>query len=317
MTALAIGLLLSPLQYTFEPGAKHVYESKITFEGFIPILGGNEGTVVVSLGVAVDGQKPKKSGQLSASNEIVAFSVTFNDAPLPLDVSSVQTYFPRTTISLTPYGKIVETDAPNIQLPVRLPGLDVKRFPDITYVPIQFPDKEPEVGESWTFKRSFGESDVNYDCKLIERTGDLSRITVAIKQEYEVLENSALEVVKNQADAERRVKTVLTGSGFVVFDSKRGVVAKAEMTNNAVSTATKLADGTVSTRNLKTTFVLALKEPQTVVRQPETWYGAAWRWASDGAKSMADQTRAWVAMARLAIQIALGNIPGLRIPGGG
>ena len=41
-----------------------------------------------------------------------------------------------------------ESDAPNVKLPVRLPGLDVKRFPDITYVPIQFPDRELKTGDT-------------------------------------------------------------------------------------------------------------------------------------------------------------------------
>ncbi len=318
MTALALGLVLAPMQYSFEPGSKHLYDSKITFEGFIPILGGNEGTVVVSLGVTVEGMKAKKAGQVSAANEIVSFSVTFNDAPLPLDVTSVQAYFPLTTISLAPNGKIIETDAPNIQLPVRLPGLDVKRFPDITYVPIQFPEKDAAVGEKWTFKRTFGESDVNYACEFLELKGDVAKIAVSIVQEYEVFENSALEVVDDEADAERKVKTRLTGQGFVHFDTKKGIVTRADMVNDAVSDATKLSDGSKSQRKLKTTFSLALRENKPpVTKEPEAWYQSAWRAVSEGSKAVVAKSREWYAMTRLAIQIALGHIPGIRLPFGG
>ena len=226
MTSLVLGLLLAPLQYSFEPGMKLDYRSTIVFEGFIPILGGNEGTVVVEMGVTVEGLARTKPENARSANEITSFRVTFNDAPLPFDASSVQSYFPRTTISVAPSGKIVETDAPNVQLPVRLPGLHVRHFPDVTYVPIEFPKEGPKVGEPWKFTRKFGDSDVVYECRLVEQKGDVAKVAVKLSQEYEVFENAALEVVTEEKNAERRVRTVLTGEGTVVFDTKRGIVTR-------------------------------------------------------------------------------------------
>jgi hypothetical protein len=309
MTPLAAALLLAPLQYGFEPGSKLEYDSKVEFEGFIPILGGNEGTVVVEMAVKVDGLEAKKEGTVRAANEITRFKIAFNGATLPLDAASVQSYFPRTTISLTPAGKIVESDAPNVSLPVRLPGLDVKRFPDITYVPIEFPAEAPKDGETWTFTKKFGESDIGYKCKLAGSKGDAKIIEVAILQEYEVLENAALEVVSEEKDAERRVRTVLTGNGIVLFDAKRGAVLKAEMVNDAVSHVTKLSDGSKSERKLRTKFSLSLQEPKPPVRAPQSgsWLSNAWASLVDGARSAWEATLGWWTVARLAFLAKVGG----------
>jgi hypothetical protein len=300
MTLVAAALLLAPIQYSFEPGVKLEYDSKVEFQGFIPILGGNEGTVLVEMGVGVEGLKPTKDGTRKAVNEIKEFKVTFNGAALPLDAASVQSYFPRTTISLEPTGKIVESDAPNVALPVRLPGLHVKRFPDVTYVPIEFPSEPVKDGESWAFARKFGESDINYVCKVKERKGDAALVEVSILQEYEVLEDAALEVVAEEKDAERRVKTVTTGSGIVLFDTKRGLVLKAEMVNDSVSDATKLSDGSKSQRKLRTTFSIGLKEPKPASTTDTGWLAAAWTSVSGFAVRAWEATLGWWAMARLA-----------------
>lgn len=318
MTPLVLALLLAPYHYSFEPGARLNYQSKIVFDGFIPILGGNEGIVVVEMGVAVEGLEPKKPDLLRAANEITSFKVTFNDAPLPFDVNSVQPYFPRTTVGLTPAGKIQESDAPDVSLPVRLPGLDVKRFPDITYLPVQFPEKELAVGDSWAFTKKFGGSDIAYKCKLESIDGDAAKISVKIKQEYTLLENAALEVVKDEKDAEQRVKTTMTGAGTVSFDTKRGIATRVEMVNDAVSVATSLADKTKTERKLKTTFTLQLNEtkPQGPSSQDDGLLGSAWRAVSNTARAVAQTAREWWATARLAVQTALSRVPGLPWFGG-
>jgi hypothetical protein len=307
MTLIAATLLLAPLQYSFDAGSTLSYDSRIEFEGFIPILGGNEGKCVVEMSVSVAGLKPTKEGTVRAANEITKFKVAFNEAVLPLDVTSVQTYFPRTTISLERSGRIVESDAPNIKLPVRLPGLDVKRFPDITYVPIQFPDKELVNGDTWTFKREFGESEIGYTCTVGERKGSAVIINVAIRQEYELLEDAALEVVTDEKDAEARVKTVLTGSGIVLFDTERGAVVKAEMVNDAVSDVTKIVDGSKSKRDLRTTFSLSLQVPKAgpASVQSGSWLTNAWATVQGLARNAVQTTLSWWAMAKLAFHSKL------------
>ena len=76
-----------------------------------------------------------------------------------------------------------------------LPGLDIKRFPDITYVPIQFPTDGAAIGQEWSFKKTFGESDMLYSCRLMKVTDGIAKIAVQIEQEYELLEQRYSEVI--------------------------------------------------------------------------------------------------------------------------
>ena len=309
MTFATLCLLLVPLQYSFEPGTKIQYDSTITFEGFIPILGGYEGTVVVKMGVDVDGLEPEDGAEIRAANEIVSFSMTFNGVPMNFfDLSMVTEVFPRTTIKLTRQGKIVASDAPDNQLPIRLPGLDVKRFPDITYVPIQFQEDGAKIGDEWQYKKPFGESDMHYTCRLIELKDGIAKVAVSIKQEYELLEDIALEIVTKEIDAEARVKTVLTGEGYVLFDSQKGYVTEGLMVNLAVSDVTNLHDGTEKKRELKTTFSLKLRKPGErgiVVENDKAWYEKTWDAVKTGStKAVSTATNLWATF-KLAFQLVI------------
>ena len=305
MTVATLALLAIPLQYGFEPGVQVMYDSEITFEGFIPIFSGQEGVVVVSMLVAVDGLEPEEGAPLRAANEIKAFKVVFNGAVLPLDVTAVQDFFPRTTIGLTREGKIVKSDAPDVSLPVRLPGLDVKRFPDITYVPIQFPTDGATIGQEWSFKKTFGESDMLYSCRLMKVTDGIAKIAVQIEQEYELLENAALEVVKDEIDAERRVKTTIAGAGVVYFDTRSGMVKEVLMVNEATSVATSLYDGKVTERVLMTTFSLKLHEDDPP--PPQTSLEAAWSSAKEAANNALSWAKSAWTVVKCALSSALGS----------
>ena len=304
MTSVLVGLLLAQLHYGFDQGVRLDYGSTVVFNGFIPVLGGYEGEVVVDMGLAVDGLDRTDPNEQRAANEITSFNIKFNGAKLPLETSDVQTYFPRTTISLLPDGKITKTDAPDIALPVRLPGLDVKRFPDITYVPVQFPTGDLAVGATWSYKKKFGDSEVDYDCTLKGLEGDKATIGVSISQDYELLEDSALQVVKDEQDAENRVKTKMTGTGTVVFDTKDGYVVSADMTTDAVSDVTHIVDGTKSQRDLKTTFKLVLKTPQSPPKPKDGgWLDHAWQTVSTTASVLWENARSSWAALKVAISL--------------
>lgn len=315
MTLAMLGLILIPLQYDFEPGTKILYDSEITFEGFIPILGGQEGTVVVKMGVDVEGLKPEEGAEVRVASEIVSFSVTFDDIPLPFDLSMVTDVFPRTTIKLQPNGKIVSSDAPDKQLPVRLPGLDVKRFPDITYVPVQFPKEGASIGDEWKYSKSFGGSDIHYKCKLIEEKDGIARISISIEQEYELLENAALEVVDAEIDAETRVKTVLTGKGHVLFDTRKGNALEVLMKNTALSDVTSLHDESKSKRELDTTFSLKLRKPEkpTSGLSGEGLISNVWERVKSSVSSAYVTTKNWLALLKLTFNQTLKQI----LPNGG
>lgn len=239
----------STLQYGFAPGLAKTYTMKAEFTGFLPILGGNEGKVEVDIGFKLQGNAGK-DGNLSATSDISRFKIVFNEATLPLTTENVKEFFPKTTIVISPGGKLVSTDAPNLSLPVRLPGLDVKRFPDISYLAIEFPPTELSEGDTWTFSKSFGDTDVVFDCRLVALSETEAKIDLKMSQDYQVLEDLDKQVVKDEKDAFARVKTTMKGAGKAVFDRKLGLISTFEAKADAVSEVTELKSGKVSKRSL-------------------------------------------------------------------
>lgn len=252
LTAIAAAILASP-GYVFTAKTKHEYVMEAVFDGFLPILGGNQGKAAISMGIRVLGAEPVEQG-LRASSEISTFGLKFNEAPLPFGVDSVRDFFPKSSITVSSKGKILVNEAPDRSLPVRLPGLDVKRLPDITFIPIQLPDGDLAVGTKWEFKRDFGGSEISYTCEAKKIEGDRAEVAVTIRQEFEVLETESLEVTKSEKDAVAKVKTVMTGAGTVVFNSALGAADFVNMKNDAVSTVTPIKGGASEQRKLTTTF---------------------------------------------------------------
>ena len=339
MTLLALGILLTPAEYRFEPKTDLTYDVKVSFDGFLSLLGGNEGKADVIMVVRVKGLAPE-AGEVRATNEISACEILFNGAKLPLTLDNVIDYFPKTTVSATAQGKITKNDAPNRNLPVRLPGLDVRRFPDITYLPIEFPADGISEGKSWTFSKVFGESELTYTCTPTAIRNDRALIGVKVRQEYEVLEDEGLEVVKREDDAVARVKTVMTGDGEVIFDLKQGIAAKVRMTNDAVSTAVNLKSNKATVRKLKTDFAVSLKGydfgATVAAAKPapkdESWLGTAKGWFASAAETVTgwwQSGKGYATLLYLAFASSSQIVPGLggamgqwlegfgiRIPGG-
>lgn len=250
-----LALALVTAHYGFEPGARHDYLMDAEFNGFLPLLGGNTGKAEIRLGIAVTGES-KSGTEIKAASEITSFQLEFNDAPLPFGLETVQDFFPRAVVTLDPQGKILSNTAPDKDLPVRLPGLDPKRMPDITFVPLCFPDKGLEVGETWKFEKPFAGAPIFYTCQLEKLDGDQAQIAVAVKQTFSVLENDSVEVVKKEADAVATVKTEMVGSGRVWFDLKQGLALGSTMKNTAISKVTPLKKGAPSERKMVTTLVV-------------------------------------------------------------
>lgn len=309
--------------YTFSAGSQLDYRVDVSFEGFLPVLGGNEGRADVGmdvkvLGLGADGEN------LKASNELTSFEISFNGSKLPLTLDNAIDYFPKTQVSLTPQGKIVKSDAPDRSLPVKLPGLDVKRFPDITYLPVEFSAKPVEVGEEWSFSKNFGGSDLVYKCQIQEVKGTLMTVAVKVRQEYTVLENDALEVVKNREDAVSEVTTVMTGTGTIVFDQGKGAVQSVRMKNQSVSTGENFVDKVKISRKLDSELKVDLKKPMTsessakpVARESTKSKASSGNPLTDFFDSVVRKgqeiwttSAQWLALAKLALQFSLGTVPG-------
>ena len=248
--ALSYKVPASPLEYTM----------KVDFAGYIPVLGGQENADCnVAMGFTVNSIAADGDGNPQAVFDLTAVDIKFGGAPLPFDLDSVRPYFPKNTISHTPMGKILKTDAPDIQLPVRLPGLDVKRIPDITYMPIEFPAEGVEVGKSFEFKKKFGDSEVSYKVTPQKMEGSTLFLDLTMVQTYETMEDEAKNVTTKTEDAAAKVRTTVTGSGTVQFDTEKGIVKASKVVADAASAVSGMKGEDLGKRTLKTTVEVALK----------------------------------------------------------
>jgi hypothetical protein len=260
MLAPLAALVLTPVAYSFPANTPVTYDVKVGFDGYIPLFGGQPGKVDIALDYQVVGLDAKSVSTQEASGDITAFELKFNGSPLQFTLESIKQYFPKTTIQFTPQGSVSKTDAPDITLPVRLPGLDVKHFPEITYLPIEFPASGIEEGKPWSYTKPFGDSSVSYTVTPTAIKEDTIEMDVALKQRYESFEDSSKNPVPSASGAEAAVTTEVNGKGKALFDRKLNVVRKFEVSADAVSKATNIKSKATEDRKLKTVLVVSLKD---------------------------------------------------------
>ena len=264
MLASILAVVLTPAAYSFPIDKPALYEVNMKFDGFIPILGGQNGVVDVDLGVSALGLKNDADGHPQVATELRAIKVKFNGASMPLDINNAKTYFPKTTVSLTPQGRILKSDAPSMALPIRLPGLDIRRMPDVTFLPVEFPADGVEVGKEWSYKKSFGDSDVTFNLKATSVNDDKVEMDVKMAQSYDTLEDSALAIPSNPKDAVAKVHTDMTGEGKAVFDRKLGLIRSAVIDADAKSKSVNIESKASTDRELKSHLSINLASGGTI-----------------------------------------------------
>jgi hypothetical protein len=247
-----------PIRYDFSPTTQAVFDVEVRFEGYLPVLGGKDGKIGVDIRVAAEGQPTDPEGRPRIASEIKDFKMSMNGALMPFTAKNIADFFPRTTVSVTPLGSVLKTDAPNKKLPVRLPGLDVKRFPEITYVPIEFPEGGVEVGKAYRFRRPFGDSPMDYEVTPTKIDDDTITLIVKLSQTYVAYEDLSGNPVE-QSEANVRVGTEVTGEGTATFDRKRGLVKEAKIVADALGHAVDLESKKQTDRRLKTMVRIALR----------------------------------------------------------
>ncbi|MBS1706035.1 MAG: hypothetical protein JST40_09185 [Armatimonadetes bacterium] len=230
-------LIAAFLVYGGSGPAHSTYQLQGTFNGFLPILGGNEGKAAIDVTVKVDSEQPEKDGTLRFTHELKEAKILFNDEPLPLGLDAFQSYFPKTTVVVNKLGVTLSTTAPDIEVPVKLPGLDIKRFADIVYLPVSFPEKRVSAGDSWTFSRKFGAGDVTYTCVLNRLSDGDAEIGLKVRQIYKNLEDETLEIVadKDRESAWAETSTVVEGAGTANLDRRMGLFTQFELKMKSVT----------------------------------------------------------------------------------
>ncbi len=248
-------MILELLAYAPMLGSHWSVGVQVDFDGFLPILGGREAKVSVEMDVDLvfDLKNP-----LVAVSEILKLKALLNDKPLPLDAKSAKAFFPKTTVKFNRAGEILESDAPDTKLPVNLPGLDAKRFPDVSYLPIQFSKSEVTIGKSYEFDKVFSGSKVHYRVTPESITNESVLMKVELTQDLTSYEDDRANPV-DEADAKVFVRTKLTGNGSGVFSRKTGLFEKFSVVAISTGEVKDKKGAELKARHLKTSLKLVTK----------------------------------------------------------
>lgn len=250
-----LAVLVAAAVYQFPVNKTMNYALDVQFDGYVPVLGGIDGKIDVALKMAVVGMTPDKTAVRLAA-DLTDAEIRLDGEKMPFTVDNLKQFFPKNTIGATELGEIKENDAPDLKLPVRLPGLDVKRIPEISYMPIQFPADMAD-GKTFTYKKPFGDSDVEYEVTP-KFDGSTIHFAIKMKQSYAFMEDDAHNKIDEEKDAKFDVKTEVTGAGNIDFDSAKGRVISSKIVADANSVVTERGAGTKTERKLKTTLICKL-----------------------------------------------------------
>jgi hypothetical protein len=284
------------------------YAITLKLNGFIPLLD-MDAKAQANVSIAVQGLAPDTAGNAQAAYDLRDFQVSFNDSKLPLTIEDAKKFFSKTTFSLSPLGKVLKTDAPDTKLPIQLPGLDLKRFPEATFVGIEFPPGGVVAGKSWSCKKVFGNSEVDETLTAVTVNPDHIELAIKMTQTLDSLEDPSNQIPADPKDAVSKVHTVMQGDGKAVFDPVAGVLESSVVDADSVSTVTSIATKVVTHRKLHTKLEVELSPrhdtgtPPPAVDVPKptkpqqlrALLGFYWRLALQQAQPYMKAVRAFVA----------------------
>lgn len=258
-------LLAANLAYAFPAGTKQLYDFQVNLDGHIPMLGRAQSQVEVKMVLQIEGLGVKEDG-IGVTSDLTEMRASMGGIVLPFTIDNVKAFFPKTTLKVSAAGKVLKSDAPDVQLPVRLPGLDSKRLPDISFLPIEFPAEGIEGGKSFQFKKNLGGTEATFTVTPTAIDDAVAMLDVGLSQEYSTLEAANGDEVKDEKGAVNRLSTVLSGTGKVIFDRKRGLSKSFHADSEAVTQVTAIKDGAKSERRIKSKLRVDLREPGATTR---------------------------------------------------
>lgn len=252
---LFLALALWP-KYDLSVRPTFAYELTVDVDGDLPLLGWKPGKVRLEIEFEVISLKPGTDGTFQAKHRLVSFRSSLNGAPLPFRLENVSGFFPETSISYLPNGKVVKTTAKDHDLPAAIPGLDPRRFPEMTYLPIEFPDTEVEL---WNFQRQMGADQMDFNVERVP--ANVRSYMFDVVQSGKFLEDSAGRRVEDPKRAAFQFTTSVLGSGSLLMDSTARYVEAVSLTATTTCTGTPNASTkTLVKRSWKTTVVVKLRK---------------------------------------------------------
>jgi hypothetical protein len=258
LASLLITLLASGFSYEFPKESTH-YDVTTVFDGYLPVFGGIEANVRVKFGMKVNSIEEDKSylgvEYSLLSTEIGIFDDETNEySILPLGLMNVKEYFPDSKVWFDTKGQIKRTTAPDVETPVRLPGLHTKHLADVTFLLIEFPDKKIEKGDTWKYKRKLGESEVGYEVTYLGKSEKGEEFSLVVLEEFTGFEDINKNALKSKEGAYFEVKTTSKGKGKLIFSGLKGIILEAELTIDSVSAVLSIENEERSERKLRSSL---------------------------------------------------------------
>jgi hypothetical protein len=245
------------LVYGLMAGASATYQLNIAFDGWLPLLGGRDTKATILMEVKVAGLEGTPT-HLKAVSEILAFSMTVDGNQLPFTASNVQRFFPKTTVAFEPNGRVIESDAPKLKLPVRMPGLDSQRFPEITYLPLELPKSRIEDGSVYEFERKFNDFPVRYRVTQDSSEAGIVQFKINLAQTGIRFEGADGSDVPPEIPEATQFNFTVEGDGTASFDQSSKLFTRVDL----VAKQVEIRESDKQVRRLTTTFTLRRKQSE-------------------------------------------------------
>lgn len=241
--------------YDFPVNSETKFNVKVQFDGFIPLFGGRNGKADVSLVVKAASVLSQRADLQAVDSEIIELNAVAFGSALPLNKNNIGQFYPKATATFDRLGKVNFNSAPEVNMPVKLPGLDSKRLPEISYIPLILNSEAIMANKSYQFERTFNGAPLKYTVTPNTKNDHFITFDIAVTQQSSGFEdaygNPAIE-----EGAKSKLATNLTGTGTATFNLDKNMFDKVVVETKAETDVTVIKTGKSSKRNLKTTLTI-------------------------------------------------------------
>ena len=255
LTALGILNSSSTARYSFPLGTETKFNVKVQFDGYIPLFGGKNGKADVDMVVRTVSVESKRPDLQAVDSEITDLKAIAFGATLPLNKNNIGLFFPKAIAMFEASGTVKFNGAEHKDMPVKLPGMDSQRLPEISYVPLVLDQLSIDAGKSYEFSRTFNGAVMKYKVTPGERDDRKERFQIEVSQDTRGFED-AYGNPASEEGARSSLMTHLTGKGSATFNFEKQMFDKVVVETNGDTDVTNIKTGKTSKRSLKTTLTI-------------------------------------------------------------
>ena len=241
--------------YDFPLGSDAKFNVRVEFDGYIPLFGGQVGKADVKMVVRAVSIPEKSPPLQTVESEIIDLKAIAFGSTLPLNKNNIGAFFPKAAATFPSTGLIKSNGADHVDMPVKLPGLDSQRLPEISYVPIVLDSDALATLKPYEFTRIFNGVPMKYKVSPGPVQNSIEKFDIAIDQETTTFEDSYGNPIAEEG-AKSKVKTVLTGKGTATFNFSKHMFDSVKVETNGDSNVTNMKTGKMTKRMLKTTLTI-------------------------------------------------------------